>query len=104
MNVLYDIKNMGFKITWKLISIGLTGFDKKERLLSYDDLLNYLIDILDKDQEKTNNTNNIIKLICEIDDGIVVDNLINDLSIDDNSIESIQCRKWKAYLLKNILM
>ena len=25
------------------------------------------------------------------------------MSIDDNSIESIQCRKWKAYLLKNIL-
>lgn len=100
MNVLHSIEDMGFKITWKLIALGLHGFKNVSGLVSRDELFAYLVDCLGRN---TMQTDNIIRLICEKENDFTIDHLLCSFATEDGSIESVQCRKWKAYILKKLL-
>ena len=64
MNKLIILENIGFKISWKLISIGLFGDVEIPISLTHDDVLDYLNGLLTDINEQTDN---IIALICEKD-------------------------------------
>lgn len=100
MNKLSFLKNMGFKISWKLINIGLFGDDEIPVSLTYNDVLEYLDSLLTDINEQTDN---IIALICEKDDGAKFDRFLKELANEDDSNIAIQKRKWRAYLLKKLI-
>lgn len=100
MNNLYIINSMGFKISWKLISIGLYGNDEIPVSLTYDDVLKYLDSLLTDIDEQTDN---IIALVCEKEDSTKFDKLLKDLANNDKSNIVIEKRKWRACLLKKLI-
>lgn len=100
MNVLNILENMGFKITWKLISLGLYGFEGVPVFLSRNELFVYLNDCLGRNVTQIDN---IIYLLCEKEDNFKIDQLLSSLATEDGSIETVQLRKWKAYILKDLL-
>ena len=100
MNKLNFLKNMGFKISWKLINIGLFGDDEIPVSLTHDDVLEYLDSLLTDINEQTDN---IIALICEKDDCARFDRFLKELANEDDSNTAIQKRKWRAYLLKKLI-
>lgn len=100
MNKLKILKNMGFKISWKLINIGLFGDDEIPPLLTHNDVVEYLDGLLTDVNEQTDN---IITLICEKDNFTEFDSILKKLASEDASDIAIQKRKWRAYLLKNLI-
>lgn len=100
MNKLNAIENMGFKVSWKLINIGLFGFEEIPIQLTYPDVFDYL-DIRLCNQD--NWTDGIIMLICEKDDESKMRQLIQKFADGDCTDIDIQLRKWRAFILKNIL-
>lgn len=100
MNKLTVLKNMGFVITWKLISIGVFGFDEITPLLTRDDVLNYLSDLLSHNGKETDR---IISLLCEKENPERFDVLLRNMASDDHSNITIQKRKWRAFLLHELL-
>lgn len=100
MNKLNFLKNMGFKISWKLINIGLFGDDEIPASLTYDDVLEYLDSLLTDINEQTDN---IIALICEKNDSPKFDKFLRKLANEDDSNTEIQKRKWRACLLKILI-
>ena len=100
MNNLYILNSMGFKISWKLINVGLYGNGEIPVSLTYDDVLEYLDSLLIDIDEPTDN---IITLICNKDDRIKFDRLLKGLANEDDSNIIIQKRKWRACLLKNLI-
>ena len=102
MNKIKCLENMGFKIPWKLIEIGLFGADEIPVVLSHDDVWDYLYDLL---TDSNDQTEKVIALICERstpEDWEDFDELIKEYSSDEQSDEIIQKRKWRAYLLKSL--
>ena len=91
---------MGFKISWNLIVIGLYGHDEIPPLITRLDIVNYLDSMLTDVDEQTDN---MIALICEKDDNTKFDKLLEEFASRDNSNIDIQKRKWRAYLLKNLI-
>lgn len=100
MNKLNVLKEMGFKISWNLIVIGLYGNGKIPPLITRLDVVNYLDSLLTGVDEQTNN---IIALICEKEDCAKFDRLLEDLASKDNSNIDIQKRKWRVCLLKVLI-
>lgn len=100
MNKLKCLENMGFKTSWKLISIGLFGEKEIPTQLTYNDVLEFLDNSLAKIDEQTNNA---IALFCEKDDFTRFSKLLKELAENEQSDATIQKRKWRAYLLKKIL-
>ncbi len=100
MNKLLVLKKMGFKISWNLIVIGLYGHDEIPPLITRLDIVNYLDSMLTDVDEQTDN---MIALICEKDDNTKFDKLLEEFASRDNSNIDIQKRKWRAYLLKNLI-
>lgn len=99
-NKLNQLKNMGFKIPWKLISIGLHGCDRIPVLLCLDEILEYFDSLLIKVDEQTDD---IISLICEKDDPMKFDSLLKKFADKDESATEVQIRKWRVYMLNNLL-
>lgn len=100
MNKLFFLKNMGFKISWKLITIGLFGNDEIPPLLTHNDLVEYLYSLLTDINEQTDD---IITLICEEDNSTNFKSILKKLADEDVSDITIQKRKWRAFLLKNLI-
>ncbi len=100
MNNLDLIKNLNFKISWKLIYIGLYGFEEIPKSLSYGNVLDYLDSLLTDVNEQTDD---IVELICEKDDHVNFDKLLKKLADKDDSDTAVQKRKWKVCLLKTLL-
>ncbi len=100
MNKLFVLKKMGFKISWNLISIGLYGKDEILPSITHLDVIDYLDSLLTDIDEQTDN---IIALICEKEDYTKFDVLLKKLSSEDNSNIAVEKRKWRAYLLKNLI-
>lgn len=100
MNKLLVLKKMGFKISWNLIVIGLYGHDEIPPLITRLDIVNYLDSMLTDVDEQTDN---MIALICEKDDNTKFDKPLEEFASRDNSNIDIQKRKWRAYLLKNLI-
>lgn len=99
MNKLCVLKNMGFKISWNLISIGLYGDGEIPPLITHMDVVDYLDSLLTDIDEQTGN---IIALICE-EDRVKFDRLLKKFASKDNSNIAIQKRKWRVYLLKDLI-
>lgn len=76
MNKLSILKNLGFKITWKLIMIGLYGHKEIPILLSYDVVFQYLLENLNY---ITTETDDIIFLIVEKDNYSEFDKILINL-------------------------
>lgn len=100
MNKLISLENMGFKISWNLINIGLFGDNEIPVLLTHDDVIEYLNSLLTDINEQTDN---IINLICAKDNHTKFDRLLKKLANADNSDTVIQKRKWRAYLLQVLI-
>lgn len=100
MNKLCVLKNLGFKISWNLIAIGLYGNGEIPPSITHLDVVDYLEGLLTDIDEQTDN---IITLICEKEDHIKFDRLLKELASKDDSNIVIQKRKWRAYLLKNLI-
>lgn len=91
---------MGFKISWKLIIIGLFGDDEIPPSITHSDVVEYLDSLLIDINEQTDN---IITLICEKDNSAEFDSVLKKLASEDTSDIAIQNRKWRACLLKILI-
>ena len=91
---------MGFEIPWKLIKIGLYGYEEIPSTLSYEEMMDYLDTQL---SEITPQTDSIVALICAKDCKDEFDKILNKYADQDYSDIVIQKRKWRAYLLKKLL-
>ena len=100
MNKLYALKNFGFKISWNLIAIGLFGKDEIPTLITKIDILEYLYDSLTNINEQTKD---IVTLICEQDNSEKFNSFIKRLAQKDSADIVVQKRKWRAYLLKDLI-
>lgn len=100
MNILCNFKKLGFKVSWNLIAIGVYGYDEIPPSITYLDVVDYLEGMLTYIDEQTDN---IIALICVKDDYIEFDKLLKKLASKDNSNIAVQKRKWRAYLLENLM-
>lgn len=100
MNKLCVLKNLGFKISWNLIAIGLYGNGEISPSITHLDVVDYLDGLLTDIDEQTDN---IIALICEKEDFTKFDRLLKELASEDDSNIAIQKRKWRVCLLKNLL-
>ncbi len=100
MNKLTSLRKMGFKISWKLIDIGLSGAEEIPPVLTHSDLIEYLNSSLTDINDQTDNA---IILICEKDDYSKFYNFFKKLVGKDSSNVELQKRKWRAYLLKDLL-
>lgn len=99
MNKLMTLSDMGFNVSWELIYIGLHGYEEIPALLGHDDIKEYLVSIIGKIEEETDC---MIELICE-DDSVKFEKIIKKCISNENSINVIQKRKWRVYLLSELL-
>jgi len=99
MNKLKMLENIGFKIPWELMRIGLNGFCEIPATLSRPEIIEYLYDSISDDN---NQTDCIIPLICE-EDSRQFDDLLKRYAEDNPCDIFIQKRKWRVYLLKTLL-
>lgn len=100
MNKICVLKELGFKISWNLIAIGLYGNGEIPPSITYSDVVDYLDDLLTNVDEQTDN---IVALICEKDDSTEFDKLLKKLANKDHSDIVVQKRKWRACLLKILI-
>lgn len=100
MSKLSVIRNMNLKITWKLIYIGLYGYDVIQPILTDYDVFEYLDDLL---TDVNNLTDDIISLVCLKDNKSEFRKFLQNLANHDESEMSIQVRKWKVLLLQELL-
>ena len=91
---------MGFKVTWKLINVGLRCNNSFQSFLFYDEMFDYLNYCLGRNEEQIDN---IISLLCEKENRQNIAHLLTDFAESDHSCELIQYRKWKACTLMKIL-
>ena len=100
MNKLFISENMGFKISWKTITIGLFGDGEIPQVLTCDDVTEYLESLLINIHEQTDA---VVTLLCEKDDHDNLKKLLRKLAKADLSNEALQKRKWRACLLKILI-
>lgn len=100
INKLYVLKNMGFKISWKLIEMGLLGIDEIPPSIVHLDVVEYLDGLL---TGINGQTDDIITLICERDDSTRFNILLKELASKDSADVVVQKRKWRACLLKSLI-
>ena len=100
MNSLIYLENIGFKVCWKLIKIGLCGDGHIPIVLTYDEILDYLDDLL---SNNTIQTEHIIALICEKDNTEKFNQILWEFAFEENTNITLQKRKWIAYLLNKTL-
>lgn len=100
MNKLIKMSYLGLKVTWKVITIGLYGAEYISPQISKDDILEYLNKLLVFEDSEADD---IILLICEDKNSPEFDKILNSLANNENSDFSLQLRKWRAYLLNELL-
>lgn len=99
MNPLNFVQNLGLKITWKLITVGLYCYGNSPPITRQE-----VLDFLDLCLLRENTqANEIISVICEENDTEAMDAKLEELSEHDRSELSLQKRKWRVYLLIRLL-
>ena len=98
--LLKSMELMGFHISWKLIRMGLKGWNSVLPILDRKDVIDYLYDILDCLDDRTEDA---IALICEKDDPEGFDQLLDEMAEKDNSDFELQQKKWQICLLYQVL-
>lgn len=99
MNQLHILESLGFKITWRLLQIGANGFCEIPAILSKDEIVAYLGDVLNSIDSQTDD---VCSLICE-EDTAAFNAMLEKFAENDEDDISIQMRKWRACLLKMLL-
>ena len=100
MSKLFVLENMGFRVTWKLLMIGLIGENQIPQTITQADIIEYLESSLVIEDEQVDNK---ILLICEKDSFKRFVDILKKFASLDGSDASIQKRKWRAFLLKELL-
>lgn len=100
MNKLNILKSLGFKMSWKLVSIGLFGDNEIPAVLTYDDVVEYLHSLLIDVNEQTDI---IVALLCEKNNPTKFDDILKKLASEEKTDLAIQKRKWRVYLLKSLM-
>ncbi len=100
MNKLYVLHSMRLKITWKTIYLGLYGWEDGQPILTQAELEEFICKLL---AEPNSQIDPSVKLLLSFDDLEEEKRILEKLSQEENSLASIQIRKWKALLLKMIL-
>ena len=85
MNKLFVLKNMGFKISWKLIAVGLFGCDEIEPIVTHFDVIDYLDCLLTTVNEQSNDA---VELFCEKDDIIKFDVVLKKFASKDTAVRT----------------
>ena len=98
-NKLSALNEMGFKISLRLINIGLYGFEEIPISIKYKDVVNYIDTQL---FEVNENTDDFVSLLCttNFDD---FEKTLSKLLEKDTSNLLIQKRKWRVLFLKELL-
>ncbi|MBR6049842.1 MAG: DUF2247 family protein [Clostridia bacterium] len=99
-NKIWIVKNMGFKITWKFLNIGLKGYDVLTPQISKEDIFDFVDSLLTRVNDETDN---IVSLICVKGNNMQSNELIQELADNDDSKNDIQFRKWQVFLLKKVI-
>ena len=101
MNKLFEIEELGLRITWKLIWLGLNGKDDMAEQLRKEDALEYLNEKLGYSEHYIDE---MIFILCNCEDDERTDRYLKRLAERENTSEIIQYRKWQVYLLERILV
>lgn len=100
MNKIIKMEDIGFHISWKLIEIGLYGYSCMNQQLTKEEVCQYFDErLLQEDEE----TDNIVKLVLEQDDDDNFKKMLQYLATTEKSDINIQFRKWRIFLLIDIL-
>lgn len=99
-NILAEAEQIGFRITWKFISIGLYGYKEMEQQISYDEMFEYFDMLLENESEKFDD---IITLLCVKNSEFELDAIIKELASSEQSEFAFELHKWRICLLKKIL-
>lgn len=96
---LIEFKNIGFKITWKLLKIGFKGEKQFSNMLSSNEIIDYAISQLD-----SNHDEDLLDLASskpnEIED---INMSLDKLAQKEKSDYSVEYRKWQLlYVTKNM--
>ena len=100
MTKLDNIKEAGFKVTWKVINIGFRGSKVFSYELSPRDIIDYALLQLEMgcEDEELN------ELACEYDTNIEdIDNLVKKLANKENTDYNTEFRKWIVLYVKKKL-
>ena len=81
MNKLMLISNIGFKVSWKLIYVGLYGYEEIPTVITRNDVIEYLDSLLISENDQTDD---IITLIYE-EDLERFDKLLKKFALNDFS-------------------
>lgn len=99
-NILADVDQMGFRLTWKFINIGLYGREEVCAQISHDEMFEYFEILLETECDELED---VIELLCVKKEPFELDKLINELSENEQSDFAFELHKWRLYLLKKIL-
>lgn len=100
MNKLERIREIGFKITWKLVKIGYFGDKFIQPQITKQDISEYACSLLEKMEA---NYNEIAQLANMKIEDYEIDHILNELiKLEDSNIE-LQCQKWIVYLTKEMI-
>jgi len=105
VNAIQELKAMGFKINWMLLKIGYEGDEFLPQFLSMDSVYQYakeqLIEGIDSNEEL------VVRLIIDVEDESGDDynflRALERLIATECANQSVQKRKWRAYLVKREL-
>lgn len=100
MNKLKLIDDVGLRITWKLIYIGLNGRGEIPKSITRGDIIDFLSESLTEINPETDKT---VELICNKDDDERFCKLIKEFADGDESDILLQKRKWVVCLLKILI-
>lgn len=99
MNTIHTIESYGFKITWKLLEIGLCGTNDFGAQLDKNDITEYLKDSFNSENQYITEA---ISLVCE-EDSIKFKNLLKEYAQIEHADEFNEWRKWRVFLLTRLL-
>lgn len=99
MNKIKELEKMKFKITWALIQIGYLG-NQIAQQIDEKDISEYCYSLLESEKE---NPDEVTQLIGEKDDRYEFERILDKLVKNENSDEELQFRKWRVYLVKQMI-
>ena len=99
MNRLERIESLGYKVTWRLIVIGLFGESHFAKLLTRSEVYDYLQNQL---HEITDTTDKVIELLTWWDEE-QSEQLLNTYANTEGADTNLQYRKWRYLLLSETL-
>lgn len=100
MNKLKELENMNFKITWKLINIGLFGYELINSQITKKDIYDYEEELLANNSFKFND---VVLLTDKSLSDTEFRELIYKFSKNEKTEMEFESEKWIVYLTKKML-